>query len=266
MAIEVFNRHEIKYILDTPTYRAIERQLAERMTLDPYLSADQSSYRVANLYFDTDDNYLIHRSLQKPRYKEKLRLRGYGVPGPEDKVYLEIKKKISGAVNKRRSAIRLSQAVEFIRTGRLPEPEDGQNRQVLHEIAYLLQEYDLKPKLYLAYDRRAYFGREEADLRVSFDSNIRTRRYDLALDKGDHGEQLLPDGLWLMEIKVARSMPFWLARLLSELQIYPTSFSKYGFEYLKMTGSQARDQRQVSAPDWMPKPIGSLVPAPVRNI
>lgn len=232
MAIEVFNRYENKYMLDTDTFEALQSRLAEHMRLDAH-NRERGTYSITNLYYDTPDNHLIRTSLQKPKYKEKLRMRAYGTPEPGAKVYVELKKKCSGLVNKRRSALTLEDAYAFLASGVLPKEQPYQNRQVLREIDYLLKTHPLGPAVYLAYDRLAYFGVDQPDLRISFDRNIRTRRYDLALEAGDHGAPLLEDDRWLMEIKVANSIPFWLCRLLSEYQIYPTSFSKYGTEYQK---------------------------------
>jgi hypothetical protein len=108
------------------------------------------------------------------------------------------------------------------------------NKQVINEIDYILKIYDLKPKLYLAYDRKALFSKENKDLRITFDNNIRTRRYDLKLENGDYGESLLESNKWLMEVKAEKNIPLWLSKLLSEYKIYKTSFSKYGNEYKKM--------------------------------
>jgi len=93
--------------------------------------------------------------------------------------------------------------------------------------------YDLEPKLYLAYDRIAYFGINNRDLRITFDTNIRSRRTDLRLELGDYGEPLLDEGVWLMEVKAEKSIPVWLSRMLSENGLFKTSFSKYGTEYKK---------------------------------
>lgn len=232
MAVEVFNRYENKYMLAADTFEKLQSRLLEHMRLDAY-NEERESYTIANLYYDTPDSRLIRTSLGKPRYKEKLRLRAYGTPEPDAKVYVEIKKKVDGLVNKRRSALRLPEAYAFLCTGELPQEQPYQNRQVLREIDCFLQNYALRPALYLAYDRRAYFGTEQPDLRVSFDRNIRTRRCDLELETGDYGTPLLEEDRYLMEIKTAGSIPLWLCRLLSDYRIYPVSFSKYGAEYQK---------------------------------
>lgn len=241
MAIEVFNRYENKYMLDTRTFAQLELRLSDYMELDAF-NKTHETYTITNLYYDTEDNHLIRSSLAKPKYKEKLRLRAYGVPDMDSQVYIEIKKKFRGLVNKRRSSLTLDEAYNFIRTSTPPAPMPYHNRQVLNEVDYMLHTHKLKPALYLAYNRRAYFGIGQHDIRVSFDRNIRSRRYDLALESGDYGKTLLERDQWLMEIKVAQSIPLWLCRLLSEYKIYPASFSKYGTEYKQMLANQIQQE------------------------
>lgn len=231
MAIEVFNRHENKYLIDADTYQKMQRHLSDYMDLDAY-NTQQETYSVCNIYYDTDDNYLIRTSVSKPKYKEKLRLRSYGVPDGDSKVYVEIKKKFCGFVNKRRSSMQLDEAYAFLNTGELSATEPYMNRQVLSEVSYLMQQHALKPRLFLAYERRAFRGTGQHDLRISFDTAITTRRSDLRLESGIYGQKLLEEDKWLMEIKVAQSIPLWLTHLLSDYKIYPTSFSKYGTEYM----------------------------------
>ena len=230
MAIEVFNRFEHKYLLDKATFERVIKVMDEHMVIDAH-NPNHKPYTIANIYFDTPDDYLIRTSLSKPEYKEKLRLRSYGVPKANEKVFLEIKKKFKGIVNKRRTALALSDAYDFVRTGKAPELKEYMNKQVLSELEYFLKIYDLLPKLYLAYDRIAYFEKDNQDLRISFDMNIRSRRYDLALEHGDYGKKLLPDGVYLMEIKTSLAKPLWLTKMLSELDIKRVSFSKYGTEF-----------------------------------
>lgn len=256
--IEVFNRYESKYMLDEKTFDKLRKRLTDFMELDPY-NKEHGIYTVTNLYYDTKDNFLISTSLQKPKYKEKLRLRAYGVPKAGDKIYVEMKKKVNGLVNKRRSALKLEAAYDFLDTGILPEEKAYQNRQVLNEIAYFISRYQVSPALYLAYDREAYFGIGQHDLRVSFDCNIRSRRSELLLEKGDYGDLLLKEGSFLMEIKAAQSIPLWMCRLMSELNIYPASFSKYGAEY---TRKLKEDTRKTAVFYFTPaKAHGAYAPA-----
>ncbi|WP_217595836.1 polyphosphate polymerase domain-containing protein [Cohnella sp. GbtcB17] len=232
MAIEVFNRYENKYLMNTKAFYCIYNRLTEYMELDAH-NKDDKFYSISNLYYDTPQHTLIRMSLSKPKYREKLRIRAYGVPEPDAKVYLELKKKVFGLVNKRRTSLGLGEAYEFVRTGRPPAFREGMNKQVIAEIAYFLSRYELVPMTYLAYDRIAMFAKDGRDLRITFDTNIRSRRHDLALEAGDYGEQLMEKGQWLMEVKAEKTVPVWLSRLLSELSMYRTGFSKYGNEYKK---------------------------------
>lgn len=241
MAIEVFNRYEHKYLLDRKTYEKVIAVINQHMDMDLYNICGKP-YTISNIYYDTPDDFLIRTSLSKPSYKEKLRLRSYGVPKMNSKVFLEIKKKYQGLVNKRRTTLVLDEAYDFVKTGNLPEKKEYMNFQVVNEIEYFLNIYDLKPKLYLAYDRIAYFDKENIDLRISFDTNIRSRRYDLGLQFGDYGRQLLDDGIYLMEIKTATAKPLWLTHMLTRLDIKRSSFSKYGTEFMQyMQGDNRYD-------------------------
>lgn len=261
MAIEVFNRYENKYMIDAKIFSKLQNELSDYMELDAY-NKQNETYSIANIYYDTDDSYLIHTSLAKPKYKEKLRLRAYGTPKVNSKVYMEIKKKFQGLVNKRRSAIKLDEAYRFIETGVMPDIEPYMNKQVLCEIEYILNQYELRPKLYLSYNRRAYFSTGQHDLRISFDTNILTRRTDLKLDSGIYGERLLDEDKWIMEVKVSKSMPVWLAHLLSEYQIYPISFSKYGTEYKGYKRSFIKQaNHEISTFESSKSRQGILVPA-----
>lgn len=232
MAIEVFNRHEKKYVFDKDTYIELEKHFMKYMKPDVY-NEENYTYPILNIYYDTVKNDLIRTSVSKPRYKEKLRLRAYNIPTLESEVYIEIKKKISGFVNKRRSMFLLNEAYDFLSGKEVDTHGEFMNVQVINEIKYFLSMYKLEPKLYLSYDRRALVGIEQEDLRISYDTNILARRSDLKLESGCYGTNLLDDNLGIMEIKVSRSMPLWLSSLLSENEIFSQSISKYGTEYIK---------------------------------
>lgn len=242
MAIEVFNRYENKYLMDSKAFYVLYNRLLEYMELDEYNKNDKF-YSISNMYYDTEHDSLIRNSLAKPKYREKLRIRAYGIPEEDGKVYLELKKKVFGLVNKRRTALMLNEAYDFVRSGIEPEFKSYMNKQVIQEIKYFLQRYDLQPKVYLAYDRIAMFCKNNRDLRITFDTNIRSRRDDLKLENGDQGESLISRGQWLMEVKAEKTIPLWLSRMLSEHQMFRTSFSKYGNEYKKMRNERFAGER-----------------------
>lgn len=230
MAIEVFNRYEKKYLLTDEQFSQIQSKIIEFMDPDKFNKNGQA-YSICNLYYDTENDELIRNSIEKPTYKEKLRLRGYGIPQLQDTVYLEIKKKFNGKVNKRRSSFTLEEAYKYIDNQKYPLQKSKPNIQVLKELEYFLNFYKLQPKVYIYYERFAYFAKNDNDFRITFDTNIKTRRTDLQLEKGANGSTLLPENMWLMEAKSSNSFPLWFCKLLSDNKIYSSSFSKYGTEY-----------------------------------
>lgn len=231
MAIEVFNRYENKYFLSEALLDRVLMEVEQHMVPDKF-NKDRNTYSISNIYFDTPDDYLIRTSLSKPKYKEKLRLRAYGVPDKDDFAFLEMKRKFNGLVNKRRTKIQLQEGYRFVTGGGICNLREGMNPQVVREISCMVRRYgDLDPKVMIAYDRLAYFEKGNPDLRISFDTNIRSRRYNLRLEAGNHGALLIPNGIWLMEIKTASAAPLWLTSLLAREDIYKRSFSKYGYEY-----------------------------------
>ena len=218
----VFKRYEKKYMLTKEQYASFKEDIDDFMKIDEYgLST------ICNIYYDTVDYKLISRSIEKPIYKEKIRLRSYGIPTPDSTVFLELKKKYKGIVYKRRKALPLTEAYDCIEKCDMGERKD----QISRELNYFLKMYKPVPSVYLAYDRIAMYGIENPDFRITFDFNIRSRDEDVDLMSSDYGENLLPDGEVLMEIKVAGAYPFWLIKLLEKYDIYPISFSKYGAVY-----------------------------------
>ena len=214
-----FKRYEKKYLLSREKYGELWPQLEPRLMPDEFFQST-----VLSLYYDWDDFRLIRSSIEQPVYKEKLRLRSYNVPGAESQVFVELKKKYKGIVYKRRVRMTERQAEEYL-AGRRASPT---NDQISREIDWFLKTNPVQPKVLIACDRKAYVGREEPGLRLTFDSSIRWRDTQLRLTDGDHGQELLEDGQVLLEIKMPESAPLWLAELLSRLEIFPRSFSKYG--------------------------------------
>ena len=216
-----FKRYEKKYPLTWEQYQAMLKGMA------PYMQADRHSrYTICNIYYDTPDYQLIRTSLEKPVYKEKLRVRSYGAVSGADNVFVELKKKYDGVVYKRRVTTRAIDAARWLRGGR-PEEQS----QIQREIDWFMHSYHPVPKAFIGYDREAYAGTENSELRITFDTNLRWRDTDLDLRCGDHGFLLLPEDAILMEIKIPGTAPLWLARLLSENGIFSKSFSKYGTYY-----------------------------------
>ena len=223
----VFRRVEKKYLITENQKDAFLKLIDNHIEKDEYFES-----HISNIYFDNDKFDLITTSIEKPLFKAKLRLRSYDVPSLEDKVFLEIKDKYKGVVGKRRIKIKLSDFYKYLETG------STKDEQIMREIDYYFKKYDLHPQIFVAYDRLSYKGRDNKNIRITIDDNLRSRTDDLRLELGSNGKKYFQDREYIMEIKILDAMPLWLARSLSTLKIYPTSFSKVGSIYKKLKGSE----------------------------
>ena len=221
----VFKRYELKYLL-TPEQKALVLAAMEgNMRLDQY-----GRTTIRNIYFDTDNYRLIRHSLEKPAYKEKLRIRSYRRAEPDRPVFVELKKKYDGVVYKRRLSMPEQQALDWI-----CGTERGPDSQIGAEIDYFMRYYrTLHPAVFLSYEREAYYCNAGGDFRVTFDENILARQEELSLEAPVWGTPILPEDRVLMEIKTSGGIPLWMTHALTEGRIFKTSFSKYGAAYQTM--------------------------------
>ena len=218
-----FARKELKYRLTASQDRFLREALAPYMVPDQY-----GESTICNIYFDTPDFRLIRKSIEKPVYKEKLRLRSYGPVGPDGTTFLELKKKYKGIVYKRRVSLSEQEAMNSL-TGKSPLPMDT---QIGKELNWFLQFYgNLQPAVYLNYDRTAFYSKEDPNLRITFDRNIHFRTEDLSLQSPPGGRFVIRPGESILEIKAAGAMPMWLTALLTQCDAKRNSFSKYGTAY-----------------------------------
>lgn len=226
----IFKRYELKYLVTK------EQRDEILWAMEPYMTADRFFHSsIRNIYCDTPNYRLIRQSLDKPVYKEKLRLRSYGPAGMGDEIFVELKKKYESVVYKRRLEMPQKQALEAL-MGQAPLPDS----QIGREIDAALQFYqELIPRVFLSYERDAYHA-WDSDFRLTFDDCIRYRTQSLTLDADPWGEALLDADTVLMELKIPDSMPLWMASLLSRLGIVKTSFSKYGAAYQQILLNQQK--------------------------
>ena len=222
----VFKRYELKYLLSPEQKSRILEAMASYMQPDKY---GRSSIR--NIYFDTESYQLIRHSIEKPVYKEKLRLRSYGRADKNSLLFVELKKKYQSVVYKRRIAMKEADAIDFVTKDH--SRHDGS--QIGNEIEYFLDFYKtLRPVVFLSYEREAYYATDGSEFRVTFDDTILCRQENLTLDSDADGIPILPEGKILMEIKCGGGIPLWMTQALSREKIYKTAFSKYGTAYQKI--------------------------------
>jgi len=218
----IFRRYEAKYLITEAQRETLFGVFLQHMNPDRF-----ESYLVQNLYFDTKHWDIIRTSIEKPLYKEKMRLRCYGEEVLESKVFLELKKKYKGIVHKRRIALsnmRLSgKEIEDI------VAEEAS--QISHELAFHLEEKQVYERMYISHKRCAFVGAADKGLRVTFDTDVCYRVQGLTFEQPERGTPILSRDTVILEIKTPGGIPLWLARTLSKLKIYPTSFSKYGTCY-----------------------------------
>ncbi len=221
----VFKRYELKYLLTKEEKKALSKIMSHYLRPDEF-----GKSTIRNIYYDTADKLLIRRSLDKPIYKEKLRVRSYGRARPDSQVFIEIKKKYKGIVYKRRMSLEEKIARNYL-VKNIPLENET---QISREIDYLIKVYGrVQPSIFLSYEREAYFSITDPNFRMTFDQNIITRDYDLSLDSEIYGESDLLEGGVILEVKTAMGIPKWLVDFFSKNKIYKASFSKYGNAYKK---------------------------------
>ncbi|MCR4750228.1 MAG: polyphosphate polymerase domain-containing protein [Lachnospiraceae bacterium] len=250
---EVFRRTEIKYLINEKQYKEIMRYLNGIAAVDEY-----GLSRINNIYFDTNDHRLIRTSMEKPVYKEKLRLRTYGVTNDESNSFIEIKKKYDGVVYKRRISAGYTEALDYLtdKRGRIDDS------QISKEIESFKQTYkDLKPAMKICYDRIAMAGKDDKEFRVTFDTDITWDTENIDLREYTPGYNILKAGQYLMEIKVSNSFSTQLAKMLSKYHIFPVSFSKYAKAYLDMLSMKNDRPEQIEAAERLIRADGSSAPS-----
>ncbi len=219
----IFKRYELKYMLTLEQKKRLCEIMANYMIPD-----EKGSTTIRNIYFDTDSYLLIRRSIEKPCYKEKLRVRSYTRTKDDENVFVELKKKYKSVVYKRRIKLKQKDALDWLNQSK----SCTLSNQISSEIDYFLEYYKtLHPAVFISYEREAFFGLNDGDFRITFDKNILFRQENFSLDSEIYGTGILPDDRVLMEIKCAGGIPLWLTDFLSKEHIYKTSFSKYGTAY-----------------------------------
>lgn len=220
---EYFCRYEKKYLADVKDAEGFFKEIGPMIEPDLFAVSE-----VSNCYYDTPDYLLIRRSLQKPYYKEKLRVRCYETPKDDTTTFIELKKKFEKVVYKRRLELTYADTMALLSGKREPV------NQIEKEVMYMFQLYPgLSPRMAIFYHRESWRGIEDPNLRITIDSNIRWREDDPDIRNPEGGYRILPDNVRLIELKVHGSMPLWLVHAMTNNNIKPASFSKYGNGFLR---------------------------------
>lgn len=229
MVQNVFKRVEQKYLLTEEQFLILQDVMEEYFEKDKFYKT-----AIYNIYFDNANNDLIINSIEKPMYKEKIRLRSYGEPTINSIVFLEMKQKYKGVVYKRRVNLTLKQYLKYMKRNIFP----NDNGQIMKEIDYYIKYYKLQPYIFVGYDRISYYLKEDKNCRITFDTNLRSRTSDLKLKDTKENKLYFDNKIYIMEIKSLYGLPLWFTRILSNNGIFPTSFSKVGNIYEKERGME----------------------------
>lgn len=234
--ISVMKRSEYKYILTKDQLVSFKSLILEHMKLDQY-----GLTTISSIYYDTPDFRIIRNSIEGPIFKEKIRLRSYGLADSTKQVFLELKRKALGIVYKRRIGLFENNANSFFNA----HASLG-NDQIAKEITYFRDYYkNLIPQIVIIYDRLAYEELNDGDLRLTIDQNPRYRTNEFNLHTTDKGELLLNEGEAILEIKVQEEIPLWLTNILSELKIYKSTFSKAGEAYKRIMREKQNNTNKI---------------------
>ena len=217
----IFKRYEQKYLITETQAAVVEAVLSQRMVPDQF-----DAYCVQNLYFDTANWDVIRTSMQRPYYKEKLRLRSYGTSDAAAPIFLELKKKYAGVSYKRRVVLPKGALSQPLKEVLAKDPS-----QIARELDFYLKSTEVTPRLFVSYRRKAFADKEDAGLRVTLDSELRYRPDQLHFRQPEEGRLILPGAYRLLEIKTPTSIPLWLVRLCSDNEIFSGSYSKYAACY-----------------------------------
>lgn len=220
-----FERIEKKFWMSAKQYQALLPLFDEKMNRDRF-----GESTICNIYYDTPDYTLIRRSIERPLFKEKLRLRSYGIPGNDDMVFVEIKRKLNGIGYKRRISVPFGEAKKLLRG----EPIQCDNPQIEEELLAFVERYHPQPMVYLTYQRYAMTAKDDPEFRVTIDRNLQYRMSEVEKPSEDGMTPIMEDeSLVLMEIKALGSIPQWLTDEMSRLKICQAPFSKVGSCYTK---------------------------------
>ena len=235
-----FKRKENKYLITPQQHSDLLELAAGHLEEDGFPEST-----VCNIYLDTPTDRLIRESIDVTEedrpYKEKLRIRAYGIPEKDDTVFIELKKKFKGIVYKRRISTTLSKAESYLKEGRLPE--EG---QIMNEIDYTMRKYGMpQPSVMVFYERKAWHDKDQSDLRITFDRNTRYRTEDLSYEYGSAGKLLLPGDTRILEIKACGAYPFWLCEALDSLSIRKQTFSKVATAYKKEHYKESKNEQYI---------------------
>jgi SPX domain protein involved in polyphosphate accumulation len=234
-----FERYELKYLIPMELVEPISRMVEHYCVLDPYSERSHDKYyEVNNLYLDSPNFEFLQRRLGGMDNRFNMRIRSYGVH-PTFPYFLEVKFKSRGFVKKKRAKVYGENWADELR-GAPSAPEDGlgikNTKDYKYVFIHLMQSYQVEPKVFTQYRRKAYLSEHDDYARVTFDKDLRfMRQSEFCLEPTEslmsHYDHPLnyPEGAnVILELKCPTQVPLWFVDLIKTFNLERTSFSKYG--------------------------------------
>lgn len=226
----LFRRLEIKYLVDRTTRTALTKDLVAFMGSDKF-STNEDGYQVRSLYFDTPDCMAYSDKLAGLATRHKLRVRSYGEEPKKSPFFrLEVKSRYLSFINKITVDIPTENYPEIepaIFRRILPPPYLMNDEEVSKEFFRLQRLYNMEPKIMVQYRRQAFERTEMNRIRVNFDDELQASRNLDLFGPLRGARSLLKYGNAIFEIKVDRTMPFWMHKLISKYNLQNQAFSKF---------------------------------------
>jgi VTC domain len=226
--VRTFNRYELKYVVKVDKLANIRRSLEGR--LEPDRFATNGKYVLTSLYYDSPDLVCFWAKVDGESRRRKVRIRVYESREPlnlESPVYVEIKQRVNRTTQKRRLKATYGEALQLCSGVRL-DRDDVRDQRVADEVFDLAHRFDLRPTAITSYQREAWEGGwMDRGVRVTFDTDLRSRTSQLDLSSRTAGTTLMPPGLAIVEIKVNERVPGWLVRTVAMHDMRVETISKY---------------------------------------
>lgn len=233
------DRHEAKYVIQPRMMADIRDFIRPFCERDPHGIGNPPEYRITTLQLDNTD-YSLHLARDREvTARFKLRARIYGEPG-DTPVFLEVKRKIRGAILKTRAKVPFEAwGEDLIRSLKLTLQFKSRNEEnAFLEFVRLTREIGAEPKVLIRYIRESYFGVNDRYARVTFDRQLEyqpTRSWT-SWGRGGHWRTIDTPMVQnkaqsfsgvVLELKTLSDAPQWMIDLVRHFHLERTGHCKY---------------------------------------
>lgn len=212
-------RHELKYIISKNTAEILKLQLSSIMDVDANSIYDDHTYKIRSLYFDNDSSDAYYEKLNGVLYRQKYRIRYYN----NDDSFIRLERKLKHNNMTSKDQISISKEIcDKIVNG---EIEDIKATDLLEEFLNDMRRKHLIPSVVVDYTRLAYTY-PISDVRITFDSNIKSGRYGYELFDYELPTYSVSEEV-VLEVKFNEVLPETISLILATVPMYRQAVSKF---------------------------------------